>query len=200
MDIIYATNDLYGLMARSRSMTAIPSGLSPVPTSPSQPRIPRSRRAMSRYRRSRAGRFPVRFLRPLRGWYVSGQGHDPGQQCPQRTRGRLDGRLLRQETALRAELGEEGVEWEIPPPGSVAADGGPALYRLLNVLGITSTAQSWLGDSPALWNRTGPLGAVAKPVGPLTSWRHSTRHPGCTSPMPFLFRTLDLSGRGRPRI
>ena len=128
---------------------------------------------------SRISQAATRPLPPLRGpdglryafYDHAGAGLSPGKAMIPATGARKElatawmDACYDQETALRAELGAEGVDWERPPAGSVAADGGPALYRLLNVVGTTSTAQTWLGDSPALWNRSGPLGAVAKPAG-----------------------------------
>ncbi|MBP7402882.1 MAG: extracellular solute-binding protein [Clostridia bacterium] len=70
-----------------------------------------------------------------------------------------------QEVAVRAGLGEEGTDWALPADGTPAADGGPAVYSLIRAQGAEETAQTWLGDSPALWDRTGALGAAARPAG-----------------------------------
>jgi len=166
MDINYATNDLYGLMAA----VAIDDGNTVGAVSCANIAVAAPDPAIqARY-------VPVPPLEGTDGFRYAfydhyGAGMSPGKAMIPANSARKElavawmDACYDQETALRAELGEEGVDWEVPPPGTVAADGGPALYRLRNVLGTTSTAQTWLGDSPALWNRTGPLGAVAKPEG-----------------------------------
>ncbi len=166
LDINYATNDLYGLKAvvaldGGNTVGAVSCGN--IATATGDPAT------QARYLPVPPLRGPDGFVYAYYDFY--GAGMRPGKAFLPSNGSRKElatawiDACCDQQTALRAELGEEGVDWTLPPAGSKAADGGPAVYQLLRAQGSEETAATWLGDSPALWNRTGAPGALAKPAG-----------------------------------
>jgi putative aldouronate transport system substrate-binding protein len=60
-----------------------------------------------------------------------------------------------QEVYNRSHYGEPGVDWEIPPAGTLAADGGPATYRKIPNMSSVPIYSHWYTSGPAMWNRNG---------------------------------------------
>ena len=68
-----------------------------------------------------------------------------------------------QEVAFRGRYGELGVDWEIPAAGSVAVDGGPAMYKDIRNQWNVPTYSHWFTASPALWGRYGSMTSLPQP-------------------------------------
>ena len=166
LDINYATNDLYGI----RSLMALEEGdnvgsisCGNVGIATSDPEI------MAKFEAVPPLAGPDGLVYAFHDQYAAGMA--PGKAFIPANSSRKElaaawmDACYAQEVAMRAEHGAEGVDWKIPSPGTVAADGGPATYELLRYEAAQETSSTWLTDSPALWNRVGVAGIAARPAG-----------------------------------
>ena len=69
-----------------------------------------------------------------------------------------------QEVAFRGRYGEKGVDWETPAAGTVAVDGGPAMYKDIKSQWNVQTKSHWFTSSPANWGRYGSMTAAPLPA------------------------------------
>jgi len=68
-----------------------------------------------------------------------------------------------QEVAFRGRYGELGVDWDVPTPGTMAVDGGPAKYKDINNQWNVPTYSHWFTSSPAMWGRYGSMTSEPQP-------------------------------------
>lgn len=62
-----------------------------------------------------------------------------------------------------ARYGKKGVDWDVPPAGTVAVDGGPAMYRDITNQWGNPTLAHWYDGSVMMWGKYGS--ASAAPAG-----------------------------------
>jgi len=68
-----------------------------------------------------------------------------------------------QEVSFRGRYGEKGVDWDVPAAGTLAVDGGPAMYKDIKNQWNVPTYSHWFTSSPAMWGRYGSMTSVPQP-------------------------------------
>ena len=67
------------------------------------------------------------------------------------------------DTFLRGRYGALDSEWEIPPEGTIAVDGGPAIYKNTQFPYSTPTAYNWFVTNPCLWQMVSSSMSLPQP-------------------------------------